>query len=190
MRIFINAKTEELCAGIAAALDDAGAELVMCFTDEQAAQEDMSGYDAVIISTPLRSEFGLNYVADVAKRTSAALIVLAKADIADDVQNRIKFTGAFVLARPFTKSALMQTLRVARLAKESISRLEEEKTRLSRQLDDVKTIDRAKCCLIEYLNLTENQAHRHIQKLAMDTRRPQREVAEDILRTYSGMTNV
>jgi len=40
------------------------------------------------------------------------------------------------------------------------------------------------------LNLTENQAHRHIQKLAMDTRRTQREIADDILNTYSGMTNV
>ena len=190
MKVFINAKSEELCSGIAAALDGAGAELTLCFTDEQAEREDMRGYDAVITSTPLRSEFGLNYVAGLAKRTNAVLIVLAKADIADDVQNRIKFTGAFVLARPFTKSALMQTIRVAQLAKESISRLEEEKTRLTQRLDDVRVIDRAKCCLIEYLNLTENQAHRHIQKLAMDMRRPQREVAEDILRTYSGMTNV
>ena len=111
-------------------------------------------------------------------------------DIADDVQNRIKFTGAFVLGRPFTKSTLVQTVRLAVVARENMHRLEQEKTELSKQLDDVKVIDRAKCCLIEYLNLTEKQAHRHIQKLAMDSRRPQRDIAEDILRTYSGMTNV
>ncbi len=79
---------------------------------------------------------------------------------------------------------------MALVAKENINRLEQEKTELLGQLDDVKTIDRAKCCLIEYLNLTENQAHRHIQKLAMDTRRTQREIAEDILRTYSGITTL
>ena len=49
----------------------------------------------------------------------------------------------------------------------------------------MKVIDRAKFCLIQYLNLSEEQAHRHIQKLAMDTRRTQRDIAEDILRTYS-----
>ena len=76
------------------------------------------------------------------------------------------------------------------MAKESMKKLEQEKSKLTKQLDDIKTIDRAKCCLIQYLNLTENQAHRHIQKLAMDTRRSQREIADDILRTYSGMTNV
>ncbi|MFQ9801115.1 MAG: ANTAR domain-containing protein [Clostridia bacterium] len=33
--------------------------------------------------------------------------------------------------------------------------------------------------MIQYLNMTEAQAHRHIEKQAMDTRRTRREVAED-----------
>lgn len=186
MKIFINAKTEEVCGSVAAALDDLGAECILCCDDKQSLPE----CDAVIVSTPLRSEFGLNFVAETSRKTSAPIIVLARADIAEDVQSRIKFTGAFVLAKPFPKSLLAQTIKMAFVAKENINRLEQEKTELLGQLDDVKTIDRAKCCLIEYLNLTENQAHRHIQKLAMDTRRTQREIAEDILRTYSGMTTL
>lgn len=190
MKIFINARSADSCEGISAALAELNAEITPCLTDEEAEAADMSGYDVVIISTPLRSEFGLNYAAEVCKRTKACIIVLAKMDIADDVQNRIKFTGAFVLGRPFTKSTLVQTIRLAVVARENMHRLEREKTELSKQLDDFKVIDRAKCCLIEYLNLTEKQAHRHIQKLAMDSRRSQRDIAEDILRTYSGMTNV
>lgn len=179
-----------VCGTIAAALEDLKAQITCCYDDEEAASADLSGYDLVIVSTPLRSEFGLNYVADVRSRTDAVILVLAKTEIADEVQNRIKFTGAYVLPRPFSKQSLIQTIKMAAMAKENMQRLEREKTKLTRQLDDIKTIDRAKCCLIEYLNLTENQAHRHIQKLAMDTRRTQREVAEDILRTYGGMTNV
>lgn len=190
MKIFINAKTETLANSIASALDEFDAEVKCCWDDDAAAAEDMGAYDAVIVSTPLRSEFGMNYIAELPKRTGACIIVLAKTDIVDDIQNRIKFTGAFVLGRPFSRTALTQTLLVARLAKENMARLEEEKSRLSKELDDVKTINRAKCCLIQYLNLTENQAHRHIQRLAMDSRRTQREIAEDILKTYSGLTNV
>ena len=175
---------------LAAALEDFNAEITNCFDDDEAAAAELSGYDLVIVSTPLRSEFGLNFVADVRSRTDAIIIVLAKTEIADEVQNRIRFTGAYVLPRPFSKQSLVQTIKTAQMAKENMNRLEQEKSRLSKQLDDIKTIDRAKCCLIEYLNLTENQAHRHIQKLAMDTRRTQREVAEDILRTYGGLTNV
>jgi len=189
-KVFINAKTEIICGTIASALEELGAEITCCFDDDTANAAELSGYDLIVVSTPLRSEFGLNYVADIYSRTNAAILVIAKTEIADDVQSRIKFTGAYVLPRPFTKQSLIQTVKMARMAKENIRELEKEKTKLSKQLEDIKTIDRAKCCLIQYLNLTENQAHRHIQKLAMDTRKTQREIADDILRTYLGMTNV
>ena len=188
MKIFINAKTEEACKVVSKALQeisDFSAEVVLCYDDGTAEAEDLSGYDAVLVSVPLRSEFGLNFVADASKRTSAPIIVLASANIAEDVQRRIKFTGAFVLAKPFSKSALIQTIKISAVAKENIDRLEREKTELRDKLDDVQIINRAKCILIQYLNMTEEQAHKHIQKMAMDTRRTQREVAEDILKTYS-----
>lgn len=190
MRIFINAKTEEYCDSLTETLKELSEDIVSCCSDEQESNEDFSRYDVIVVSTPLRRDFGLNFVNEVSKKSGAAIVVLARADIAEDVQTRIKFTGAFVIGKPFPKSFLVQTVKMALLANENINRLEQEKIDLSRQLDDIKIIDRAKCCLIEYLNFTEKQAHRHIQKLAMDTRRTQREIAEDVLRTYSGMTNI
>lgn len=185
MKIFINAKTAEICENILAALGDSADNAALCSTDEQAESENLGEYDAIIVSTPLRSEFGLDFVTNASKRSGAPIIVLARADIAEDVQKRLNFTGAFVLEKPFQKSVLRQTIKTAVIAKENINRLLSEKSELSRQLDDMKVIDRAKFCLIQYLNLSEEQAHRHIQKLAMDTRRTQRDIAEDILRTYS-----
>lgn len=182
MKIFINAKTSDACENLRESLDGFAESFALCFDDEK--QYDFGDCGAIVVSTPLRSEFGLNYVNEVSKLTSVPIIVLARADIADDIQRRIKFTGAFVVEKPFKKSVLQSALKMAALAKENINRLEDEKNKLSKQLDDVKVIDRAKCCLIQYLNLTEEQAHRHIQKLAMDTRKSQREIAEDVLRTY------
>ena len=182
MKIFINAKTQDVCENLREILSDFAQDFVLCCDDET--QFDFGDCDALLVSTPLRSDFGLNFVSEASKLTSAPIIVLARADIADDVQRRIKFTGAFVIEKPFKKSVLQSALKMATFAKENINRLEDEKNKLSKQLDDVKIIDRAKCCLIQYLNLTEEQAHRHIQKLAMDTRKSQREIAEDVLRTY------
>ena len=65
-----------------------------------------------------------------------------------------------------------------------MAKLEEENRQLSQQLSDMKIVNRAKSMLMQYLNLTEEQAHRHIQKQAMDLRKTQRSVAEDILKTY------
>ena len=185
MKIFINAKTEDACKVVSSAMTELSADIVLCCSDETAAAEDLSAYDALVVSVPLRSEFGLNFVAEASKRTSAPIIVLASANIAEDVQRRIKFTGAFVLAKPFSKSVLTQTIKMAAVAKENIDRLVREKTELQGKLDDVRIIDRAKCLLIQYLNMTEEQAHKHIQKMAMDTGRSRRETAEDILKTYS-----
>lgn len=190
MKIFINAKTIEFCENIKFALGELAESAVLCCSDEQAAAEDFSVFDAVVVSVPLRSEFGLEFVNEISKKTRSPIIVLARADIADDVQKRVKFTGAFVVAKPFTASVLQQTVKMAAIAQENFNRLQSENTELQGKLYDVKIIDRAKCCLIQYLNMTEEQAHKYIQKSAMETRRTQREIAEDILRTYSGMTNV
>ena len=66
-------------------------------------------------------------------------MVLSRADIAEDVQNRIKFTGAFVIGKPFPKSVLVNTVKMAVLAKENMNRLEKEKSDLSKQLDYLYT---------------------------------------------------
>lgn len=50
--------------------------------------------------------------------------------------------------------------------------------------DEIRLIERAKEVLIEYLKMTEAQAHRYIEKQAMDMRITRREVAESIIKTY------
>lgn len=185
--ILINAKTEEICDSLATLFDETEENIVCCYSDEEIEKTDLSMFETIIVSTPLRTEFGLNFITDAYKKTDAAIIVLAKSDIADDVQNRIKFTGAFVLGRPFNKAIFLQTIKFSNIARSSMKKLEEEKQQLTKQLEDIRIIDRAKCCLIEYLNLTENQAHRHIQKQAMDRRVSQRDIADDILRTYGAI---
>ena len=53
-----------------------------------------------------------------------------------------------------------------------------------RVLDDLRLID-ARLREKERMKMTEAEAHRYIEKQAMDRCIPRREVAEDIIRTYS-----
>lgn len=184
-RVLIAGKNEQVCENIVTLLSEQDVRTVSVTDGVHMRSVDVSLFDVVIISTPLADEFGLDLAAELRSRTRAALIVLTKSEIADEVQNKIKFTGAFVIGRPCGKSALLQAIRFADVAGESLKRLEEENEQLERQLEDVRVISRAKVCLMQYLSLTEEQAHRHIQKQAMDMRRTQRAVAEDILRMYA-----
>ncbi len=185
MNILIAGKTEEICDSIAQLLLELDCDNISTFTSGTIIRGvDISRFDSVIISTPLSDEFGLDLVADISKDTKNGIVVLAKREIADEVQKKIRFTGAFVLPRPFNKALLIQTIKLTEIAHMGMAKLEEENRQLTQQLSDMKIVNRAKSMLMQYLNLTEDQAHRHIQKQAMDLRKTQRAVAEDILKTY------
>lgn len=185
MNVLIAGKTSEICDSIAQLLLELDCDNISTFTSGAIIRGvDISKFDSVIISTPLSDEFGLDLVADIAKDAKNGVVVLAKREIADEVQKKIRFTGAFVLPRPFNKALLIQTIKLAEIAHIGMAKLEEENRQLTQQLSDMKIVNRAKSMLMQYLNLTEEQAHRHIQKQAMDLRKTQRAVAEDILKTY------
>lgn len=185
MNILIAGKTEEICDSIAQLLLELDCDNISTFTSGAIIRGvDISKFDSVIISTPLSDEFGLDLVADISKDAKNGIVVLAKREIADEVQKKIRFTGAFVLPRPFNKALLIQTIKLTEIAHIGMAKLEEENRQLTQQLSDMKIVNRAKSMLMQYLNLTEDQAHRHIQKQAMGLRKTQRAVAEDILKTY------
>ena len=56
--------------------------------------------------------------------------------------------------------------------------------KLQDKLEEIRLINRAKCVLIQYLNMTEQQAHRYIEKQSMDLRQSRVVTAESILKTY------
>lgn len=185
MNILIAGKTTEICESIAQLLSEQGDNNISSFTSGSIVRGvDVSEFDSVIISTPLSDEFGLDLVADISKDAKNGVVVLAKHEIADEVQRKLRFTGAFVLPRPFNKAMLIQTVKMAEIAHIGMAKLEEENRHLTQQISDIKIVNRAKSMLMQYLNLTEEQAHRHIQKQAMDLRKTQRAIAEDILKTY------
>lgn len=183
--ILIAGKTEQVCENISALLADTDCKTVSLTDGIRMRSIDAAKFDIIIISTPLEDEFGLDLAAELHGKTPAALVIITKGELAEAVQSKIKFTGAFVIGRPCNKSALLQAIRFADIAGENMKRLTEEKNRLEQQLEDMKIINRAKLCLMQYLKLTEEQAHRHLQKQAMDLRKTQRQAAEDILIMYS-----
>ena len=52
------------------------------------------------------------------------------------------------------------------------------------RIEEIRVINRAKSALMKYLKFTEPQAHRYIEKQAMNNRQTRREVAEHIIEQY------
>ena len=51
-------------------------------------------------------------------------------------------------------------------------------------MEDIRVMNKAKWFLIEQLKMTEQEAHRYIEKQAMDLGLTRRQVALNILKTY------
>ena len=88
------------------------------------------------------------------------------------------------MARPLGKKSLRSALRFALIARDRLAHIRADNAQLRGELQETRLVDRAKCILIQYLNMSETQAHRYIEKQAMDMRISRLNVAENILKTY------
>ena len=59
-----------------------------------------------------------------------------------------------------------------------------EKLKLENSLQEERLVNRAKCILMQYLNMSESQAHRYIEVQSMQLRQTRLQTAESILKTY------
>ena len=85
------------------------------------------------------------------------------------------------LVKPLREAELGPALDLAVSRFRDLEAVRRENEQLKHRLASRKLIDRAKALLIERLGLTEPEAHRRLQKTAMDTRRPMAEIAQAIL---------
>ena len=145
---------------------------------------DITDYGLTIINTPLSDEFGTELVLDIAEKSLSAILILIKSELKEQVQDKVSITGAFVIGKPINRQVLLQSIPFVLNSKQIIATLREQNKALKRKVDDVKVIERAKFSLIKYLGLDEQQAHRYIQKQAMDLRVSPRVIADNILKTY------
>ena len=135
----------------------------------------------VVVNTPLPDEFGHDMAQQAANDTLSGAILLAKAEIADSVAEKVEDDGVFVVPKPLSRVLFMQALRMTRAARSRLTGLQSENRRLQKRIEDIRQVDRAKCLLIECCGMTEPEAHSYIEQQAMNQRRSKRDIAEDII---------
>ncbi len=145
-------------------------------------------YDVVLINAPLSDEFGHDLALQTAESTASGVLLLVKGELADEVSDRVEPYGVFVAPKPLSRAFFYQALRLIEASRRRLLGLRTENVKLQDRIEEIRLVDRAKCALIQYLQFTEPQAHRYIEKQAMDRRISRREVAEGILRTYETET--
>ena len=141
-------------------------------------------FDLVIVNAPLRDESGENFSRYIASRGTSQVILLVKKECFDSVSSVCEDDGVFVISKPVEKAVFLSALSLVKSAQSRIKRIQAENAQLKQKIEDIRIIDRAKCLLISIMKLSEQEAHRYIEKQAMDMRSAKRIVAEGILKLY------
>ena len=139
--------------------------------------------DLVILNAPLKDEFGVQLAQDLAENNMGVLL-LTGSDVFEQVSYRVEQSGVITLAKPTTKQSMYIALRALTALRSKLLQMEQKTKALQQKVADIHTVNHAKWLLIQHDNMTENEAHRFIEKQAMDMRLSRREVAESIIRTY------
>jgi response regulator NasT len=141
-------------------------------------------YDLYIINTPLTDEFGENLSRGIIEKLSGEVILLVRADRFEEVSDKMSEFGVLAVSKPVGRSAFWSAVKMAQASHNRFNRMRRENVKLQQKIEDIRIIDRAKCVLISHMSMTEPEAHKYIEKQAMDMRITRREVAEGILKTY------
>jgi response regulator NasT len=141
-------------------------------------------YDLVIINNPLEEEIGEGFAIYSAVNTSAGVIVLLKYRDIEVLAEKMEQYGIIVVRKPVVKAMLNQAIKFAQLAKNRIVTLQEENLKLQDKIGEIKLVNRAKWVLVQYLSMSEQQAHKYIEQQAMNRRVSKKKIAEKILKTY------
>lgn len=141
-------------------------------------------YDVCIINAPILGDSGEQLAIDLAEKNVCQVILFIKAEYMEEVTEKVEDYGVITVSKPISKQLFWSALKLAKVAQRRIAMMQRENTKLKKKLEDVKLISRAKCVLISYENLSEEEAHRYIEKKAMDLRLPRIDVAKKVLKKY------
>ena len=140
-------------------------------------------FDIVLINTPLPDDFGTRLALDVSERSGAGVLLLVKAEHFPDLSARLTPYGILTVSKPTSPALVTQALALLCGTRERLRRMEQKTASFEEKMAEIRLVNRAKCLLIERRAMTEQEAHRYIEKQAMDRCVSRKVIAEQILQT-------
>ena len=141
-------------------------------------------FDFVIVNSPLPDDVGIRFAVDTSSSYNSVVLFLARAEEYADAYDKLAEHGVFLLQKPMSRSVFQVASGWLISARERVRKTEQKTLSIEEKMNEIRLVNRAKWLLIRELKMTEPDAHRYIEKQAMDRCIPKRSVAEEILKMY------
>ena len=142
-------------------------------------------FDMVIVNSPLPDDTGLCFAIDTVSSYQTVVLFLTRTEQYTQSFDQLAEHGVFLIQKPTSKTAFELASGWLISARERIRKTEKKTLSIEEKMNEIRLVNRAKWLLISELKMTEPDAHRYIEKQAMDRCVPKRQIAEEIIKTYS-----
>lgn len=141
-------------------------------------------YDIVIINTPLPDDLGIEFAEQLCEDSSVGVLLFVKNELFEQVSCKVEDYGVLTFSRPGSRQSITQAVRLIAATHNRLAAFERKAVKLEAKMKEIRLINRAKWLLIDRFNMSEAEAHKYIEKTAMDNCVKRGEIAENIIRTY------
>ena len=141
-------------------------------------------FDFIILDDEPSEEGIVRFAVDIVTETDAVVLFLAETEQFNISYERLARHGVFLLQKPLSESVLETASGWLLSARERVRKSEKKTQSLEEKMKEIRLVNRAKWILISELKLSEQDAHRFIEKQAMNRCVSKRSVAEEIIKTY------
>lgn len=138
-------------------------------------------FDFVIINAPLSDESGVAFACELSAKSTSAILLFARAQSFGAFYEKLTPFGVFTLNKPISQQSALTALLWLAAARERLKQHETKTVSLEQKMKEIRTVNQAKWWLIEHEKMSEAQAHRFIEKSAMDRCVSKTTIAKEIL---------
>lgn len=142
-------------------------------------------FDYIIINAPLPDDLGARFAIDASSSKSTVVLLVVRSDIHAEIYDKVAEHGVFTLPKPTSKATMAMALSWMASARERLRKFEKKSLSLEEKMEEIRIVNRAKWLLIRELKMDEPEAHRYIEKQAMDRCISKRDVAEEVIKIYT-----
>lgn len=127
---------------------------------------------------------GVDFCTDISDSLSTVMIFCPN-ELYEQISYKVESFGIITIPSPFDQMYFYNMMKVAIAIQYKVTVLSSQTMKLKEKMEEIRIVNRAKMLLMQNLSMTEADAHRYLEKEAMDRGLKRIKVAQQVISTYA-----
>ncbi len=142
-------------------------------------------YSLLIVDNMISDGSAREFAIEQSRRDDLDIILLVNPKVAERVAVGLEKYGIFVLSKPIRESEFFVMLRNIRVSRRRLDAMMAKCNKLTKRLDEERRLSKAKCLLALNEKMEEDEAHKYLERKAMNERVSLLDASISVITKYS-----